>query len=160
MPGAEKRQNFNTFCAENILGMISPKSSNKNVRTTVRIKNSAIGEPKLNTCIKKMLQSIIMATLTKLLVINMVAKSLSLSSSNFSIFSSEGCFPSSNSLKSAGESEKKAISDADAKPDASRRIPAATMAMMDDVSGVLTDMLLKMSASWPINVSESKRVTD
>lgn len=107
-----------------------------------------------------MLQSIMIATLTKLLVIKMVASKRSLSLINFSIFSSEGCLPSSTSFKSVGVSEKKAISDADAKPDASKRIPAATMAIIDEVSGVSTEMLLKISANWHINVSDSKRISN
>jgi hypothetical protein len=51
--GAAKRQNINDFCAENILGMISPKSNKTNVSMTVSIKNSAMGEPKLRHDPKK-----------------------------------------------------------------------------------------------------------
>ena len=60
-----------------------------------------------------------MVTFTKLFVISIVASSRSVSSNKFLIFSSEGCFPSSIEFKSDGESEKNAISEAEAKPEAS-----------------------------------------
>ena len=62
----------------------------------------------------------IMVTFTKLFVISIVASSRSVSSNKFLIFSSEGCFPSSIEFKSDGESEKNAISEAEAKPEASK----------------------------------------
>ena len=63
----------------------------------------------------------IMVTFTKLFVISIVASSRSVSSNKFLIFSSEGCFPSSIEFKSDGESEKNAISEAEAKPEASKK---------------------------------------
>ena len=83
---------------------------------TVSIKNSANGEWKTNTFIKKKLQSMIMVTFTKLFVIRIVANKRSESSRRKLIFSSAGCLRSSISFLSEGESEKKAISEAEAKP--------------------------------------------
>ena len=57
-----------------------------------------------------------MVTFTKLLVINIVANKRSESSRRKLIFSSAGCLRSSISFLSEGESEKKAISEAEAKP--------------------------------------------
>ena len=90
----------------------------------------------------------IMVTFTKLFVISIVASSRSVSSNKFLIFSSEGCFPSSIEFKSDGESEKNAISDAEAKPEASRSKPARIMAIIADNEGVFTDIPLKISANW------------
>lgn len=63
-------------------------------------------------------------------------------------FPSEGWLPSSISFRSEGESEKKAISDAEAKPEASRSKPARIMAIIADNEGVFTDIPLKISANW------------
>mgnify|MGYP000647594131 CR=1 FL=1 len=57
---------------------------------TVSIRNSANGEWKTNTFIKKKLQSMIMVTFTKLFVINIVAKRRSVSPRRALILSSEG----------------------------------------------------------------------
>ena len=57
---------------------------------TVSIRNSANGEWKTNTFIKKKLQSMIMVTFTKLLVISIVARSRSESPRSALIFSSAG----------------------------------------------------------------------
>ena len=130
------------------MGIISPKSSKRKVKATVRIRNSAKGEVNRNTSIKKMLQSIIMATFTRLLVIKMVASSRSESSKRDLIFLSTSVFSSDNALRSAGESEKKAISDADAKPEKSNNNPASTMATRAEADGALTATPLKTSANW------------
>ena len=44
--------------------------------------------------------------------------------------------------------EKKAISEADAKPETSKSKPANTMATMAEIEGVCTDIPLKTSANW------------
>ena len=123
--------------------MISPNNSSKKVRITVNIRNSANGEWNTNTFIKKKLQSMIMVTFTKLLVINIVANKRSESSRRKLIFSSAGCLRSSISFLSEGESEKKAISEAEAKPEASRSTPASTMAIIAEIEGVFTVIPLK-----------------
>ncbi|EDM20204.1 hypothetical protein BACCAC_02371 [Bacteroides caccae ATCC 43185] len=128
--------------------MISPNNSSKKVRITVNIRNSANGEWNTNTFIKKKLQSMIMVTFTKLLVINIVANKRSESSRRKLIFSSAGCLRSSISFLSEGESEKKAISEAEAKPEASRSTPASTMAIIAEIEGVFTVIPLKISANW------------
>ena len=144
----EDGQKASVFWAEYILGMISPKSNSKNVRTTVRMRNSAMGEWNWNTFIKKKLQSMIMVTFTKLFVIRIVANKRSLLSSRLLIFSSEGCFLSAIAFRSDGEREKKAISEADAKPETSKSKPANTMATTAEIEGVCTDIPLKTSANW------------
>ena len=97
---------------------------------------------------KKKLQSIIIVTLTKLLVISTVASKLSEFPSKLLIFSSEGCFLSAIAFRSDGEREKKAISEADAKPETSKSKPANTMATTAEIEGVCTDIPLKTSANW------------
>ena len=76
-----------------------------------------------------------MVTLTKLLVIRMVANNLSLSPSRRAIRWSAGFFFSSMMLRSAGDSEKNAISEAEAKAEKSNRKAATTMATMAAVDG-------------------------
>ena len=61
-----------------------------------------------------------MVTFTRLLVISIVASVRSLSLRSFTIFSSAGFLSSSSSLRSVGDSEKNAISDPEAKPEAKR----------------------------------------
>ena len=148
IPVAAKRQKRKVFCAEKILGMISPNNNNKKVSATVNTKNSAMGEWNSNTSIKNTLQSIIMVTLTKLLVIRIVANNRSVSSSKRPIFSSDGCLRSAIVLRSAGEREKKAISEAEAKPDTNNNTPAKTMQIKADKEGAVTEILLKTSANW------------
>jgi len=46
------------------------------------------------------------------------------------------------------EREKKAISEAEAKPDTSNSKPANTMAMIAEIVGLCTDIPLKTSANW------------
>ena len=72
----------------------------------------------------------IMVTLTKLLEIRIVANKRSESFSRALIRLSEVCFPSSISLKSTGEREKKAISEADTKPEAYNNKTANKIAMI------------------------------
>ena len=52
------------------------------------------------------------------------------------------------SFRSEGEREKKAISEAEAKAEASRSTPASTMAIIAEIEGVFTEIPLKMSANW------------
>lgn len=86
------------------------------------------------------MQSIIIVTFTKLLVIKIVANNRSVSDNKFVIFLSDGCFPSAIAFKSEGEREKKAISEADANPDTNNSKPANTIATIADIDGVCTDM--------------------
>ena len=72
------------------------------------------------------------------------------------IFLSEGFFSSFIVLRSEGDKEKNAISDAEAKPDISSSNPARTMAMIAEKEGVCTVIPVKTSANWLKNVSESK----
>ena len=97
---------------------------------------------------KKKLQSMMIVTFTKLFVIRMVDSNLSVSSKSLLIFSSDGCFFSSMALRSDGEREKKAISEAEAKPDTSNSKPANTMAIIAEIVGLCTDIPLKTSANW------------
>lgn len=76
-----------------------------------------------------------------------VASKLSELSSKLRIFVSEGCFPSSTLLRSEGESEKKAISEADAKPDANKSIPAEIIAITAVKDGGLTVIPLNISVN-------------
>ena len=76
-----------------------------------------------------------MVTLTKLLEIKMVANNLSESCNKALMCLSEGCSSSSISLRSLGESEKNAISDADTNPDANNNKIAKLMAMMAPTEG-------------------------
>lgn len=77
----------------------------------------------------------------------MVASKRSEFSSSLLILESDGCFRDSISFLSDGESEKKAISEADAKPDASNSTPARMMAVISDTVGGFTVMWLKKSAN-------------
>ena len=90
----------------------------------------------------------IMVTFTKLFVINIVANNRSVSSNKLRIFLSEECFPSSIVLKSDGESEKKAISEAEAKPETSKSKLAKIIAITAEIEGACTDIPLKTSANW------------
>ena len=69
-----------------------------------------------------------MVTFTKLLEIKMVANNRSESFNKDMMCLSDECSSSSISLRSFGEREKKAISDADTKPDANNNNTAKLMA--------------------------------
>ena len=71
-----------------------------------------------------------MVTFTKLLEIKMVANNLSESSNKDAIYLSDEWFSSSISLRSLGDKEKNAISDADTKPEANNNNTAKTMAII------------------------------
>lgn len=90
----------------------------------------------------------IMVTFTKLFVIKIVANRRSVLSNKLLIFTSEGCFFSAMAFKSDGESEKNAISEAEAKPETSSNKPANTIAMMAEIEGKCTVTPLKISANW------------
>ena len=79
-----------------------------------------------------------MVTLTKLLEIKIVASRRSESSNKAMIRLSEEWFSSSISLKSLGDKEKKAISDADTKPEANNNKTARMMAIMAPKEGAVT----------------------
>ena len=76
-------------------------------------------------------------TLITLLAIRMVASVRSESSRNSRIRLSLSELLSSSSLMSLGDSEKKAISDPDAKPEKSRRIAAKMIAKMAPAEGAM-----------------------
>jgi hypothetical protein len=97
-----------------------------------------------------------MVTLTKLFVTNIVASSRSESLNNTPIFSSDGCFLSFISLRSEGLSEKNAISEAEAKPDANNSSPAIDIANMAESDGVVMFISLNMSVKPHKKLSESK----
>ena len=65
-------------------------------------------------------------------------------------------FPSSISFNSAGEREKKAISDAEAKAEKNNKTAATTMAMMAPVDGCVIVISFNTADSWDKNESESK----
>ena len=71
-----------------------------------------------------------MVTLTKLLEIRMVANKRSESSNKAVICLSEEWFSSSISLRSLGDKEKKAISEADTKPEAHNNNTARVIAII------------------------------
>jgi hypothetical protein len=85
------------------------------------------------------------ATFTKLLVISIVANKRSESFKRFSILSSEECCRSRILFKSDGESEKKAISEAEAKPDTNNNTTAIMAAIIADKEGVVMDISLKIA---------------
>ena len=63
---------------------------------------------------------------------------------------------SSISLRSDGVREKKAISDAEAKPEANKSKPARIMATIAEKEGAVTVTPLKTSANWHKKASGSK----
>ena len=77
------------------------------------------------------------ATFTRLLVIRMVAKVRSESSRRARIFLSFSSELSSSSFMSFGESEKKAISDPEAKPEKNKRIRARIPEKMAPMEGAM-----------------------
>jgi hypothetical protein len=89
-----------------------------------------------------------MATFAKLLVINIVANKRSESSKSFFILLSEEWLPSRISFKSKGEREKKAISEAELKPETSNNKHAKTRAIKASKEGGVMDIPLKISAIW------------
>jgi hypothetical protein len=95
--------------------------------------------------IKKKLHSITIATFTKLLVINIVANKCSESFKRCLILSSERCCLSRILFKSEGESEKKAISEADAKPETNNNTTAKMAAIIADKEGAVMDISLKIA---------------
>ena len=88
----------------------------------------------------------------------MVANKRSLSPSKREIRWSAGFFFSSMMLRSEGESEKNAISDAEAKAEKSNRKAATTMATMAAADGCWIVMSLNTANSWDKNESESKEL--
>ena len=91
----------------------------------------------------------IMVTFTKLFVINIVARRRSESPRQGTYFI-VGRMIAVHQYHSGRKeiSEKKAISEAEAKPEASRSTPASTMAIIAEIEGVFTVIPLKMSANW------------
>ena len=99
-----------------------------------------------------------MVTLTKLLDMRIVANSLSESSRRFFIRLSEECSSFSISLRSVGESEKNAISEAETNPEAYNKRIANTKATSAPSEGALTVTPLQKSASWLKYESGSKEI--
>lgn len=99
-------------------------------------------------------------TFTKLLDINIVANKRSESSSKAVIFASAGCFSCSISFKSDGEREKKAISEAETKPEAYNSKTARINAIIAPTEGEVTVTPLKRfakkSSNWHKYESGSK----
>ena len=87
-------------------------------------------------------------TFTKLLVINIVANKRSELASKSLIFSSDGWIRESIWLLSDGVREKKAISEAEAKPETRSNIPAKIIATTADAVGEFTVKPLKKTANW------------
>ncbi len=82
----------------------------------------------------------------KIIRIRIVANKCSESSSRALIRLSEVCFPSSISLKVNGRKRKKAISEADTKPEAYNNKTANKIAMIAPMVGAVTVTPLKKSA--------------
>jgi len=87
-----------------------------------------------------------MVTLTRLLVISTVVSSCSLSDRSVVMRLSESDSLDSILLRSVGESEKKAISDAEAKAETNNSKPASTIATRADVVGGVIVVVLKIFA--------------
>ena len=88
----------------------------------------------------------------------MVANSRSLLLSKREIRLSDGFFSSSITLKSLGDKEKNAISEAEAKAEKNNKIAATTMAMMAAVDGCWIVISFTTAVSWDKNESESKEL--
>lgn len=86
-----------------------------------------------------------MATFTKLLEISIVASSRSESSRSCRILLSAAHLPSSITLKSVGDKEKKAISEAETKAEQPKRTIEMNKAMKAAASGAVTLMPKKVS---------------
>lgn len=114
------------------------KSNSRKVRTTVISRNSRITEFPKCMVLAKIIAQHDNGYIDKLLEIRIVANKRSESFSRALIRLSEVCFPSSISLKSTGEREKKAISEADTKPEAYNNKTANKIAMMAPMVGAVT----------------------
>jgi hypothetical protein len=90
-------------------------------------------------------QSITMATFTKLLVIRMAASTWTERPSKCRIMGSEGCFPSLKSWISAGLREKNATSEAETKPE--RKISRA--AVIKAIIGPAVNVWVVMCSNKP-----------
>lgn len=97
-----------------------------------------------------------MPTFTKLLAINMVAKSRSESLLNRKIFASAEFLHSPIKFKSLGLNEKNAISDADTKPEQAKRTTATNNAMIALISGAMNSIEPKRFMISVKKESESK----
>lgn len=88
----------------------------------------------------------IIVTLTKLFDINIVARSLSELSKRYFIFLSAALLSSSILLRSLGEREKNAISDAEMKPETYNKAPAKIIDTKAPVDGAVNVILENKSA--------------
>ena len=85
-----------------------------------------------------------MATFTRLLVMRMVASVRSESSPSARICLSRSSLLSSSSFKSLGESEKKAISEPEAKPEKKSNMAASRPAKMAPMEGAMNVISLNI----------------
>ncbi len=136
--GCEKvRATFTGLLCENTLGMISPKSSSRNVTTTVLNRNSYM-PPKRNTASIRFEVSMTMQMFTRLLTMSMVASSLSTSSSRATtVRLAVSRFDSRESI-SVRVNEKKATSDPDTIAEiksSSRHMAPCTTICAESMSG-------------------------
>ena len=131
------RLNERELCAEYSLGIISPKRSRMNVSITVSTRNSIHSAPNTSICENARSSSRIMATLTRLLAVSIVARRRSESESSDDALRQRGESSSEIRFSSSGESEKNDVSDADTNPDKNKRSRAVTIAMTDPADGIL-----------------------
>ena len=108
-----------------------------NVSKTVSTRNSTHSAPNTNICEKARSRSRIIATLTRLLAVSIVARRRSESESRAEALRQRGESSSDIRFSSSGESEKKDVSDADTNPDNIKRSRAVTIAMTDPAVGIL-----------------------
>ncbi|BEG98278.1 hypothetical protein BSYN_05430 [Bacteroides sedimenti] len=155
--GAPKRQKERLRCEEYIFGNISLKSNKMVAITTVKKMIPIIlYSPKSKTLRKKALNNMIMATLTNKLVTIIVASNLSDFSSNEDIFLSEEWLRCAITFSSEEESEKKAVSEAETKPETINSNMAINSSNSATKEGVCAVIPLIKLANWHIKASESK----
>ena len=117
--------------------MISPNSSRMNVSITVSTRNSTHSALKTSICENARSSSRIIATLTRLLAVSIVARRRSESESNDDALRQRGESSSEMCLSSSGDSEKNDVSEADTNPERNKRSRAVTIAMTDPAVGIL-----------------------
>lgn len=86
-------------------------------------------------------------TFARLLVIKIVANKRSVSSNNPATRISDSRLLSSTSFKSLCDKEEKAASEAEAKPDTNKKMPAQSKATTADAEGAVTEALPNQSAT-------------
>ena len=106
-----------------------------NVRMTVSTRNSTHSAPNTIIWANARSRSRIIATLTRLFAVRMVARSRSESERSAEALRYRGESDSEICLSSSGESEKNDVSDAETKPERTKRSRAVTIAMTDPAVG-------------------------